>query len=227
MPFQDRNFSKPIYEETGKEPKKVVIISCEGCNTEPEYFSSIVDKLSENVKNLVEIEIVEKLDNSSDPNNVLRNLENHIEEKFDFKNGTDILWLVIDRESVDSRKKAIEDILPVCHTKGYSIALSNPLFEFWLLLHVCDISKYKKEDLHNNEWVTEARNRRFIDKQLSEILDNGFNKKSGRFNQEIISVENIKRAIAQEQQFCSTLPNLLDELGTNVSILINDILDLE
>lgn len=227
MPFQENNFSSPEYQESAIDPKKVVVISCEGCNTEPEYFESVKRKLSESLKNLVEVELVEKPDNSSDPANVLKNLENHIESKFDFREGSDILWLVIDRESVDSRKKAIEAILPICTAKGYSIALSNPTFEFWLLLHVADISGYNQNDLYRNDWTSPAKKKRFIEKELSNILDGGFSKKSGRFNQDIVSIENVKRAIAQEQRFANSFPALLDNLGSNISRLIQDFLDLE
>ena len=134
---------------------------------------------------------------------------------------------MVDRESVEERKKAIEAIIPICKEKGYSIAVSNPTFEFWLLLHVCDISSYDEATLHQNNWATEAKRRRFLDKELSNLLENGFSKKKGRFNQDIVTLDNIKRAVHQEQRFCNELPNLLDELGSNVGYLIKDFLVLE
>ena len=227
MPFQEENFSKPEYIEQSLPPKKVVIISCEGCNTEPEYFETIKEKLTDNIDKLVAIELVEKPDKASEPDKVLRNLEKHIEAKFDFKENVDILWLVVDRESVTERKKAIEAIIPTCEEKGYSIAISNPAFEFWLLLHICDITSYDKTTLHQNNWVTEAKKRRFLDKELSNLLDNGFKKRKDHFNQDIVSLDNIKRAVKQEQDFCNQLPELLDELGSNIGCLINDFLVLE
>jgi len=53
MPFEEESFTSPDYEEQRLAPKKIVIISCEGCNTEPEYFKCIKSKLPENIKNLV------------------------------------------------------------------------------------------------------------------------------------------------------------------------------
>ncbi len=226
MPFEERDFNTPEYLEETEEPKKVVIISCEGSNTEPEYFDTVKRKLSEYLKNLVEIEIVHKLPGDSEPMAVMSNLENYIKNKYDFNKGSDILWLVIDRESVEARKKNIQEIVPECDSKGYSIALTNPLFEFWLLLHVVDIEKYNNDTLLNNEWMNASKNRRYIDKELSNILPEGFNKKKGRFNQDIVNLQNVKRAISQEQQFTTSYPDILDELGSNIGELLNDFLDL-
>ena len=53
--------------------------------------------------------------------------------------------------------------------------MTNPLFEFWLLLHVDDINKYNTETLFINDWDTPSKNRRYIDKELSNILTNGYN----------------------------------------------------
>jgi hypothetical protein len=226
MPFENRDFNTPDYLEETEEPKKVVIISCEGSNTEPEYFETVKRKLSVNLKNLVEVDVVPKPAGASEPKAVLNNLEEHVKNKYDFRKGSDILWLVIDRESVSSRKKNIKDIYPECTTKGYFIALSNPLFEFWLLLHVADIKSYEPETLIQNEWVSASRNRRYIDKELSTILPNGYNKKKGKFNQGIVSLANLKRALSQEKLFCTSYPDILDNLGSNIGNIIDDILDL-
>jgi hypothetical protein len=226
MPFENRDFNTPDYSEEIVEPKKVVIISCEGSNTEPEYFDTVKRKLSHYLKNLVEIEIVPKFPGDSEPMAVLNNLEDYIKNKYDFNKGSDILWLVIDRESVEARKNNIKSIMPECNSKGYSVALSNPLFEFWLLLHIIDITTYDSELLLQNNWVNTSKNRRYIDKELSTILINGFNKKKGKFNQDIVNLENIKRAISQEKLFCTSHPDILDNLGSNIGELIQDFLDL-
>lgn len=226
MPFEIRDFNTPDYQEETSEPKKVVVISCEGCVTEPEYFKAVKRKLSSSLKSLVEVEIVPKPSTDSEPQAVLANLESYIANKYDFNEESDILWLVIDRESVEERKHNIEGIMPECLEKGYKIALSNPTFEFWLLLHLTDVNAYSFDTLLQNNWMTPAKNRRYIDKELSNILDKGYNKKAGCFNQDIIELENIKRAISQEKLFCNSYPDILDKLGSNIGVLIEDFLDL-
>ena len=58
--FKDRGFNQTIYIEEELEPGRVVIISCESSNTEPEYFETIKEKLSEYIPVILEIKIVPK-----------------------------------------------------------------------------------------------------------------------------------------------------------------------
>lgn len=224
MGFKNRNFDTPVYTEQEEEPERVIIISCEGRNTEPEYFETVKTKLSDHISSLVEITIVPKEDNKSNPQDIVENLEDFITTKYDYKSDFDEMWIVCDRESVEARKKHIIEIIPHCESKGYQLSISNPLFEFWLLLHIVDISGYDKDKLLKNEYVSEAKNRRFIDKELSDKLENGFNKKKGRFNTEIVSVDNIKRALDQEKLFENDRDKILDHLGSNVGDLMKRIL---
>jgi len=224
MGFKERSFDQPTYEQQEEEPTKVIIISCEGSNTEPEYFEAIKDKLKGNISSLIEVELVPKIAGPSEPKDVLDNLQNYV-EKYDFNKGYDSLWLVCDREKVIDRKtgsKGLLEVIPLCEKEGYSIALSNPLFEFWLLLQVVDIANYNNEILFKNARVNTTR--RYIDKELSNLLDGGYSKKSGKFNKSIVSLDNIKRAIRQEQLFENDLTKVLDKLGGNVSALITEIL---
>jgi len=224
MGFKERSFDQPTYEQQKEEPTRVIIISCEGSNTEPEYFEAIREKLKSKISSLIEIELVPKPTEASEPKDVLDNLQSYV-EKYDFNKGYDSLWLVCDREKVIARKtgrKGLLAVIPLCEEKGYSVALSNPLFEFWLLLHVADISGYDNKVLFDNEKVNSSR--RYIDKELSNILKDGYNKKSGHFNKEIVSLENIKRAIKQEQLFENDLTKIVDNLGSNMRLLVNEIL---
>ncbi len=226
MGFKEKNFGQPTYDQQEEEPTRVIIISCEGTNTEPEYFEVIKEKLKDNISSLIEIELVPKPTDASEPKDVLDNLQTFV-DKYDFNKGHDSLWLVCDREKVMHRKtgkKGLLKVIPLCKEKGYSIALSNPLFEFWLLLHVVDISDYDNEKLFNNEKVNATR--RYLDKELSNILEGGYSKKAGKFNKDIVSLANIKKAIEQEKLFENDLIKTLDQLGGNISTLITEILTI-
>ena len=227
MAFKDREFDNPLYKEEEKEPEKVIIISCEGRNTEPEYFETIKNKLSDYISVLIEIKIVPKNDNPSEPKDIVCNLEAFIEEHYDYKSDYDEMWVIWDREKVKARKQAILEILPQCREKNYNIALTNPLFEFWLLLHIVDVSKYNSTILYENNWMTTAKRRRFIDKELSNILEDGYSKKKDKFNKSIVSKENILRALEQEKLFKNKIEEIIDNLGSNVGDLIRKILIFE
>ncbi len=223
MGFKERNFAQPTYQQQIEEPTRVIIISCEGANTEPEYFKAIKEKLKDNISSLIEIELVDKPSNASEPKDVLDNLQAHV-DKYDFKQKHDSLWLVCDREKVIDRKtgkKGLLEIIPLCQKEGYSIALTNPLFEFWLLLHLVDITGYDNKTLFDNEKVSSKK--RYIEKELSRILNGKYSKKKNQFNRDIVSLDNIKRAIEQEELFENELTQIMDTLGGNVSSLIKEI----
>ena len=225
MAFKQKDFGQPTYEQQEEEPRRAIIISCEGTNTEPEYFEAIKDKLKDNISSLIKIELVPKPNNASEPQDVLDNLQTFV-DKYDFRKGYDSLWLVCDREKVIARKtgnKGLLKVIPLCEKKGYSIALSNPLFEFWLLLHVVDITSYDNNTLFDNEKIN--GNRRYIDKELSNILPDGYNKKKGQFNRKIVSLDNVQKAIKQEELFENDLTKIMDNLGGNVSLLIKEIVN--
>ena len=112
MGFEPTTFDKPIYEEESLEPKKAFIISCEGENTEPEYFKAIENKLSEYIDVLIKIELVPKLSGTA-PSNVVEDLKTYIEEKkekYDYEQNYDEFWIVIDREKQETRKENIQKI---------------------------------------------------------------------------------------------------------------------
>ena len=230
MGFEPTTFDKPIYEEESLEPKKAFIISCEGENTEPEYFKAIENKLSEYIDVLIKIELVPKLSGTA-PSNVVEDLKTYIEEKkekYDYEQNYDEFWIVIDREKQETRKENIQKILPICEADDINIAITNPAFEFWLLLHVVDdiLSKYNTDDLFDNK--VESSKKRFLDKELSKILGNlgNYSKKAGKFPTEIVNLENIKMAIEQEKLFKNEVEEIIDNLGSNIGQLVQRILNI-
>lgn len=57
------------------------------------------------------------------------------------------------------------------------VAVSNPSFEFWLLLHVCKFSQLSREEieaLRKNEKVSTRK--RYVDEILGQKIEGGYNK---------------------------------------------------
>jgi hypothetical protein len=105
--------------------------------------------------------------------------------------------------------------------KGYLLAVSNPCFELWLLLHVCRLGDYTAEaleGLRKNERV--GRDRRAIEMELVRLL--GSYKKEnpdcGRFLP-LVEVA-IEQAQALDTNPEHRWPN---GLGTRVYLLVKEI----
>ncbi len=227
--FKERGFDTTTYIEGSIEEKKLVLIACEGAETEYQYFNVIKDKLT--LKQLVHVELIERDDenkNSSAPTKVVESIQHFIDNgKLEtvksnnhFDEGFDIFWIVVDRETQPNKKVNLQQAISICKEKEYCVALTNPSFEFWLLLHF-DISQYDKKYLFENKKVTKKK--RFLEKELSRLVG-GYNKSN--IKEEFVTEENIKRALGQEKFFENDLEKIIDNLGSNVGNLINEILEL-
>jgi len=108
--------------------KKLFIISTEGTNTEEQYFKQF------NYYSIVQVESLHGKDGSS-PAHVLKRIRKAL-KKFTFCD-TDEAWVVVDKDSWTD-----EQLHELCkwaaEKRNYGFALSNPKFEYWLLLHFED-----------------------------------------------------------------------------------------
>ncbi len=118
-----RKFKRPLGQ---KRYKKMFVVASEGAKTEPQYF-----KMLNTVSSVVHLKCLKNKHNSS-PEGVLRLMKGHIKSE-GLKN-TDEAWLVIDRDSWTEQQ--INQLYSwSLQEANYNLALSNPKFEYWLLLH--------------------------------------------------------------------------------------------
>jgi len=105
--------------------RKLFVIACEGAKTEQKYFAIF----QKNIKCLPSRK------NDSAPLHVLERLKRYLEENRVRKG--DEVWLVVDTDNWE------EEHLKTLHhwtltDEQYALAVSNPKFEYWLLLHFED-----------------------------------------------------------------------------------------
>ncbi len=135
----------------------------------------------------------------------------------------DLFGIVLDRDSGSHSRELLEKCYSRCQEKRYECYLSNPCFEFWLLLHICDVSQEfgeneKKELLEN----TKASGRHTkASKEVSERAGHSKRIPRGTFEEQYLP--NIETAIQRSKQFAFQFPELLDQLGTNLSDLFEEI----
>lgn len=123
MPPRRRSFTRPQDTLTYR---KLFVIAVEGIRTEPQYFS-LFRQLSINV----DIKTLEEKDRSS-PEQVLARLESYLKKSALKKN--DQAWLVVDKDSwTDNQLSKL--VKWSRQNTNFGLALSNPKFEYWLLLH--------------------------------------------------------------------------------------------
>ncbi|MDO9613658.1 MAG: RloB domain-containing protein [Bacteroidota bacterium] len=128
--------------------------------------------------------------------------------------------MVVDRDRQNVFREQLASIIDKCNTEGYNLALSNPTFEFWLLLHITSPDTYDHDLLLANSKVNVKSKKRFIEKELSSLLG-GYNKNNLRFER---FEPGIKDAIRRAKELSYDNELLIDELGTSVCVLVEKLI---
>ena len=217
-----RNFGEKTKKESSRTPNSVIVIACEG-KTEEEYFKMFLPENKIIKVKDISIEVLEKSDpkdTKSAPKHVINLLEEYTTH---YQIDSDELWMVVDRDSQNNTKKQLEEIIENCQKLGYNIALSNPTFELWLLLHLKSVSDYSEQELDKiKENKKINKNKRFLEKELSSIM-NGYRK--GTLKSEIF-LPKVQFAIIQARKIDQqNEKRKIENFGTTVFLLAEKIID--
>jgi hypothetical protein len=200
---------------SGVRDPSLIVIATEGEKTEQQYFAGLKQKCINN-SSRIKLEILPpRLAGKSSPKYVLDQLSQY---KNDYGlNKYDELCMVIDRDKQSWTKAELATVARQCAQKQFLLALSNPAFEFWLLLHLKDLNTYtaeeKKELLENKG--------QYLKKELKLLLT-GFNSSKLNFDDfwQLIPLA-IQRAETLDTLPQDRWPN---ELGSRVYLLMKKIM---
>lgn len=133
---------------------------------------------------------------------------------------TDIFGVVLDRDSGSHTREDMEAIIKYCHEKEYGCYVSNPCFEFWLLLHLCDVMvEYTEEEkalLHSNSVISATHT--YTSNEVSKRAHHSKHISAKIFHQKYFPF--IETAVERSEAFATKFPELLDQLGTNIPDLL-------
>ncbi len=181
--------------------------------------------LDENVDNLVEDcnKLTEYLNQESAVVNIVDDISDIIQaSNITYDNRFDKICLIVDRDKESflalPGNNQYAYVLRTCQEKGFGFYVSNPCFEFWLLLHFDEVFKLDRDKLLENPQVT--RKRRYTEHELRKLLP-GYRKSN--YKTEAL-MKRIKRAIKNEEEFCEELDELRDKVGSNVGKVIMELM---
>ncbi len=192
------------------EKEKIIVLAFEGNDTEEIYFDKFKNsELFNDALIFLHILKRQKNDTNSAPNHVFKKLKNEAKYEYNFRD-SDELWMIIDTD----RWKNITEIVLECkkQTNMY-VAISNPCFEFWLLLHIKDISEYNENELaliQKNAKVNTKKN--YVDSKITEILGS-YNKSNPRPE---LFLPTLERAIKQAKELDSNNEEYPKSLGSHI-----------
>jgi hypothetical protein len=210
-------FGERPVESSTRTAKALYVISIAGeGKTEEQYFDGICNINSSELIRIERLEKADKFDTQSHPKHIIELL--HERKEYWTAHGAEPneLWMVVDRDKQNVSKDQLIEIIENCIKEDYNLALSNPTFEFWLLLHLTDIELYDRELLLSNP---KTNKKRYLEKELSKLLG-GYNKKKIHFEK---FEQGVKNAVSRAKKLPIENMAIIDELGTSVCLLVEKI----
>ena len=197
MSKKQRTFQRPLGE---RRYKKLFVVSVEGSKTEPQYFA-----IFNQPQSIVLVKCLKKPSTESSPIQVLKKMQGYLRKESLRK--TDEAWIVVDKD--DWTEDQLRKLLQWAEkSENHGFALSNPNFEYWLLLHFED----GKGIANSQECL--ARLKRYLPNYKKEI------------DGKQITLELIAKAISRAKQRDATRANDLPYMwSTTVYKLIERIMD--
>ena len=119
---------------------------------------------------------------------------------------TDKLNIVIDRDQQNFKDYQYDEVVKFCSDNGVDLYVSNPTFEFWLMLHFPDVEIDDETKMFENRYINKSR--RYLEKRLHDICK--YKKSELNFK----SFEPfIYDAIKREKKYKEDLQDLKNDLG--------------
>ncbi|MDO9016370.1 MAG: RloB family protein [Deltaproteobacteria bacterium] len=112
------------------------VVATEGAETEPRYFHAIQER-DLVPRSRVKLHVLPTEDGRSAPHHLAARIEAFLREYTLLPD--DEVWLVLDMDIGSGNRIAqLSGLVTLCGQKRWRLAISNPCFEVWLLLHVSD-----------------------------------------------------------------------------------------
>ena len=132
--------------------KPVILIVTEGSQTEPKYFEHYRNRQTN-----IDIRVVGSRTSGGETDYlslIRKAVEYQNKNQISVSEG-DSVWVVADGDvnynnpdPITAKDNLLSKARKMADAKGIQIALSNPCFEFWYLLHLSDRSRFHHKQLH-------------------------------------------------------------------------------
>jgi hypothetical protein len=126
-----REYGRPT---NTRQPRRLILILCEGSETERNYFIALRQAYQEPLRVAgVQVKVIPGGEDCTDPGNLLASAKDESKKHDIDTNAGDRVWCVFDME-----KRSYESLktdITTAQNRGLYFAISNPAFEYWYLLH--------------------------------------------------------------------------------------------
>ena len=132
----------------------------------------------------------------------------------------DKICLIVDRDKksfvVNKKVNQYQSVLDACKKHGFGFYVTNPCFEFWLLLHFDDVGSLDMSKLAENIKITSKK--KYTETELCKRISY----KKSKYDADAL-VMMLDKAIENEKMFCEDIVQLENTVGSNVGSLLSEI----
>lgn len=155
--------------------------------------------------------------------NIIKDVPAVIENRaITYDKSIDKICFVIDRDRESFVSKDGNDqygyVLKTCRRNNHGFFLTNPCFEFWLLMHFDEVMNLDAEKLLENPKVSARR--KYTEQELRKLLP-GYSKSKYSVDKLIGCIH---KAIQNEKSFCEDEEQLENTIGSRVGLLMEELM---
>lgn len=200
---------------------RLIVIASEGKDTERIYFKALAKEYS---NPRVHVHILERSvaeQNNSSPEHVLKQL-NDYKSQYELE-ADDELWLVVDKDRWTDAM--LSRVATECSQEvAMHMALSNPCFELWLLLHIEDVALLTPEE--QKQWMENRKKSKNADPYLKARL----RQKMGSYHESSYDAQTLMVHVGNAIERARTLDKNPNDrwpqtLGTRVYLLVKSVMN--
>ena len=167
-------------------------------------------------------QIIDYMKEESMWSNIVKDVPAVIENRaLTYDKNLDKICFIIDRDKESFVSKEGNDqygyVLKTCRDNNFGFYLTNPCFEFWLLMHFDEVFDLDTEKLLENSKVSARR--RYTEQELRKLLP-GYSK--SKYSMEQL-IQRVDKAISHEKSFCEDEAELEHNIGSRVGLLIEEL----
>ena len=200
---------------------RLIVIASEGKDTERIYFKALAKEYTNPRVHVHILERSENEQNNSSPEHVLKQLNDY---KIQYElEADDELWLVVDKDRWT--EAMLSRVATECSQEvAMHMALSNPCFELWLLLHMEDAASLTTEE--KKQWMENRRKSKNADPYLKVRLRQNMGSYHESDYDAPALIVHVEEAIARAKDLDNNLTDRWPQtLGTRVYLLAESVMN--
>ena len=200
---------------------RLIVIASEGKDTERIYFKALAKEYSNPRVHVHILKRSKEEQNNSSPVHVLNQLNNY-KRQYELEDD-DELWLVVDKDRWTDAM--LSQVATECTQKlSMHMALSNPCFELWLLLHLEDVASLTEEE--RKLWIENRRKSKNADTYLKVRLRQKMMSYHESDYNAFVLIPHVKTAIKQARSLNKNPADRWPQtLGTQVYLLAESVMN--